>query len=334
MHVTLQISEGPAAGGMISVQPGQNVSVGRGTAADFAIAGDLELSGKHFEVGMNGDLIVLRDLESTNGSFLNGRPVTGEIDVQHGDKIEAGGSVFMVAVLSDEEAALPAAAPTIRASHAPAPVLDTAAMSASDASTLDLPETDDDGFLAFDAKTICTEFKIEFEEFEESPPPNTSPAEFVSSLRDQGFLVDALRFMSAALPKRKAVWWTCRSVRDGAAGEFPAEDTAALEAAENWVIAPSDETSRLASPAAEATEFATAAGWSAMAAFWSGSSMTPPDNPVVPPGIELTSKAVGGALLLAAVADETADPAENQRRFLDDGFAVAKGEGLWQSSPT
>jgi len=56
------------------------------------------------------------------------------------------------------------------------------------------------------------------------PMPRTGAADFAASLRDQGFLADALRFMAAAMPKRKAVWWACRCVRHGAVGEFPAED--------------------------------------------------------------------------------------------------------------
>jgi hypothetical protein len=140
---------------------------------------------------------------------------------------------------------------------------------------------------------------------------------------------DAIRLVAQNLPKRQAVWWACLCARK-VAGASPADETlAALDAAETWVIDPSEENRRAALPAAEAVGYGTAAGCAAAAAFWSGGSLAPPNVPPVPPGEHLTAHGAASAVMLAAVAREPEKAPEKSREFLRLGVEIAEGAHPW-----
>lgn len=139
-----------------------------------------------------------------------------------------------------------------------------------------------------------------------------------------GLMADAARFLAHALPKREAVWWACMCAR-ATAPEPPPPDAAALAAAEAWVRKPEEEQRRMAMAKAEAAGFRSAEAWAAVAAFWSGGSMAPPGQPVVPPADHLTGVAVAGAVSLAAVRREPEKAEATFRRFIESGLDIAAG---------
>ncbi|HEV7456584.1 MAG TPA: hypothetical protein VGN96_07385 [Roseococcus sp.] len=112
---------------------------------------------------------------------------------------------------------------------------------------------------------------------------------------------DAARLAAHALPRREAVWWACMCARAIPDPARKPVDEAALLAAEAWVRRPEEATRRAAMAAAEAAAFRSAEAWAAVGAFWSGGSMAPEGQPVVPPAEHLTGVAVAGAVVLAAV---------------------------------
>ena len=75
---------------------GQKLTVGRLGDNDVQLD-EGSVSSRHAEIEVGESGAVLRDLESTNGTFLNGDQVTGEVALQEGDEIYFGGvrSVFM-----------------------------------------------------------------------------------------------------------------------------------------------------------------------------------------------------------------------------------------------
>jgi hypothetical protein len=156
-----------------------------------------------------------------------------------------------------------------------------------------------------------------------------SPRQFLDLLVQAQHFPDAVRFLAHALPKREAVWWACQCARLTSGPGAP-EKLAALEAAEKWAIEPTEEHRRACLPAAEAADFGTPAGCAAIAAFWSGGSLAPPDLPAVPPKDELAPGAVANAILLAAVATESEKAPETYTRFLALGANVAAGTTAWQ----
>ena len=65
--------------------------------------------------------------------------------------------------------------------------------------------------------------------------------------------------------------------------------------------------------------------WAAVAAFWSGDSMSPPDQPKVPPAPHLTGVAVAGAVILASVRPDPNGQPDRLQQFLHSARDIARG---------
>ena len=145
-------------------------------------------------------------------------------------------------------------------------------------------------------------------------------------LEQAGLLIEATRLIAHALPPREAVWWACACSRHTAsAGDNPPAETEIRDAAEEWVRRQGDGHRRAAMARAEAAGFRSAEAWAAVAAFWSGDSMTPPDAPKVPPQPHFPGLAVAGSIALAAARGQPAQYDNRLRRFLAAGRDIAAG---------
>lgn len=152
-----------------------------------------------------------------------------------------------------------------------------------------------------------------------------TPAQYVQLLIDKALYPDAIMFLAAGLTKRESTWWACLCARSVLTDKSPEVDAKAIASAEAWVYNPTEENCRLTLPAAEATGFKSPAGWSAMAAFWSGDDISPVEEAVIPPPVDLTGKAVNGAVLLASVQGEPTKVAEYQQLFINQAIDIASG---------
>ena len=95
----------------IQLRPGIN-SLGRGAANDFQIPHG-SVSGSHCEISVSDGRVLLRDLGSTNGSFVN-RTQVQEAGLEHGQPVRLG-DIEMVFYEDGKPDALPAAT-TVRES--------------------------------------------------------------------------------------------------------------------------------------------------------------------------------------------------------------------------
>jgi hypothetical protein len=68
-------------------------TLGRGDSADIRLQ-DTFASSAHARLTPQGDVIVLEDLGSTNGTYLNGEPLRGPQPLHVGDSIRIGDSEF------------------------------------------------------------------------------------------------------------------------------------------------------------------------------------------------------------------------------------------------
>ncbi len=92
----IHVLEGPCAGQEFFVNNLRN-TLGRATNNTICVA-DVAMSRQHLEIVNNGDgTYLLRDLQSINGTALNGTRIR-EGDIFHGDRFEAGKSVFQFVV--------------------------------------------------------------------------------------------------------------------------------------------------------------------------------------------------------------------------------------------
>ncbi len=85
---------------------GEKLTIGRLVGNDVALD-EGSVSSRHAEIILQDGGAILRDLDSTNGTFLNGEQVTGEHPLNEGDEIYFGSvrSVFMEPVGAVAEAA-------------------------------------------------------------------------------------------------------------------------------------------------------------------------------------------------------------------------------------
>ena len=114
---------------------------------------------------------------------------------------------------------------------------------------------------------------------------------------------DAVRLAAHALPKREAVWWACMCARAVIVADLPGADAACARSRREpgCGSATDDAVRRAAWERRPATDFRSPEAWAAVGAFWSGGSMSPEGQPVVPPADHLTGVAVSGAVVLASV---------------------------------
>jgi pSer/pThr/pTyr-binding forkhead associated (FHA) protein len=101
MGIALELKSGPLAGQIVTIRMGQSFVIGRTPdRAQFAVPHDKEMSGAHFAVECDEKGCRLRDLKSSNGTFLNGARAK-EAVLANGDEIKSGQTIFFVRIVPD-----------------------------------------------------------------------------------------------------------------------------------------------------------------------------------------------------------------------------------------
>jgi hypothetical protein len=102
----LAVLGGPEAGRRLPLRDGV---LGRGEAATLRIA-DPSLSRSHARIRIDGPRVLLEDLGSKNGLWIEGRPLSSLREIHPGDEVRAGRTVLAlgVATLPDPPDAPPA----------------------------------------------------------------------------------------------------------------------------------------------------------------------------------------------------------------------------------
>lgn len=75
---------------------GDEVTVGRASGCQVSLAEDTTVSQLHARVFRQDGKLLVEDLGSTNGSFLNRRPITGAMPLRRGDRLQFGQTVLEV----------------------------------------------------------------------------------------------------------------------------------------------------------------------------------------------------------------------------------------------
>ncbi len=163
----------------------------------------------------------------------------------------------------------------------------------------------------------------------EKHSPGDRPEDFLRALSESGQLDDALAFLVQAMPRREAVWWACLVARGVLVEPAPPKRLAALKAAETWVASPSDANRRKAFDASLASGYDHPAGLAAVAAFWSGGSITPVGVQDVPVPPHLMPKAILGAIDLAAALGPPEAIQEARKASLALGVEIAERRNRW-----
>lgn len=149
------------------------------------------------------------------------------------------------------------------------------------------------------------------------------PEAVFDRLRQDGKDDDAALFLGQALPRFEVVAWAVQAVRDMAPPDLKPRDADALEASLQWVRDPSDTRRRAAFDAALAASDTSAQRMCALAVFFSGGSLAPPDlEPLLAP------KEASGTFAASAVLTAATDSGRRQEGLhaaLNLGDALAVG---------
>jgi len=89
VHLVVQRSPSLEDGAVFSVESAP-VTVGRGGQNDLVLDGDEFASARHARIEARRDGVWVQDLESTNGTFLNGARVVGAERMSPGDVLRVG----------------------------------------------------------------------------------------------------------------------------------------------------------------------------------------------------------------------------------------------------
>ena len=90
-HLTVVAALGREPGDVIDVS--QGATMGRGESADINVD-DPFASTTHARIYARGDFMQLEDMGSTNGTYLNGRPVRGAERLKEADSIRIGDTEY------------------------------------------------------------------------------------------------------------------------------------------------------------------------------------------------------------------------------------------------
>lgn len=106
--VQIEIVDGPQAGSRYDLGDGESLTIGRTARSKVILQQDNYVSSLHFQIDIDGERCLLRDANSSNGTWVNGQRVT-EVELKDGDRILAGQTTFMVRMESAGESLRPKA---------------------------------------------------------------------------------------------------------------------------------------------------------------------------------------------------------------------------------
>ncbi len=312
MQVILTIQSEFGGGKRTVLRDGQVLRIGRTSWADFSVPEDGEMADIHFAVECRGSQCTLRSLQTESATQCNGEDVT-DCSLQDGDRITAGKTTFRIQI-----------------EGAPSPIVESEIADGEDSEEEEMPVNS--GF-AHVENPSAAEIATACELSDEAAPlinDKTVPREFVENLIAGGQFRDAIAFLVYALPQREAVWWSAACAETSRKGTAGGREITAIAAARKWAADPTEENRRAAEAIAMADVNGTPAGYSALAAFFSGGSIAPPDLPEVPPDEHLTAQTVAAAIPLAAAPGDPLTIDDRLRHLLDLGIAIADGENRWE----
>jgi serine/threonine protein kinase len=96
----LYVERGPLRGNELPLEEGKVYIIGRDAGCALTFPDSLT-SRQHFTVRASKGQFFLRDLQSRNGTFVNGEPVRKPVELKLGDQIEAGDT--LLSLLDDDE---------------------------------------------------------------------------------------------------------------------------------------------------------------------------------------------------------------------------------------
>jgi hypothetical protein len=109
-RLALRFISGKYQGGEYPLEDGRQIVIGRSSDLDMVLVEEM-VSRRHAQITMQGGVISIEDLGSTNGTFVNGEKIQ-HATLREGDRVLIGTSILkVVAIPVDESQAQPVARP-------------------------------------------------------------------------------------------------------------------------------------------------------------------------------------------------------------------------------
>lgn len=99
---TLRVVSGPDMFRFCSILPSERVTIGRDESCDLTLT-DVSVSREHAVVSLMGSMLMIEDLQSTNGTSVRGQPVRCACPIAMGEDIQVGSVTLRVESLGTEE---------------------------------------------------------------------------------------------------------------------------------------------------------------------------------------------------------------------------------------
>ena len=124
-----------------------------------------------------------------------------------------------------------------------------------------------------------------------------SVTEFIVILREHKLLVDAIKMYAHSLPIRYTVYWAYLCLLTELEPENDANRLSVLEKIYSWVKDPNENKRETFKAIYDDLGLQNPIGCLAIAIFWSGGSISGPDNPAVPAPPNAASEAAANAII-------------------------------------
>ena len=144
------------------------------------------------------------------------------------------------------------------------------------------------------------------EDMEGRPEPDEQALAFARRLLLSPTPEEAVTFMAQLFTRRVAIWWGHECLRYLEPLLDP-QDLEMMALCAAWVATPDDAHRRHVASSVDLCVTRSPGVWLAMATSWTGGSLAPAGNPVVPPPRFLTGRGVNAAVLSALARGKRAD---------------------------
>ncbi len=153
------------------------------------------------------------------------------------------------------------------------------------------------------------------------------PSKYIALLSENKLYKDAVKFYAHGMPPKVAINWGLMCSKELGDPATEEKRKPSVTAVENWLKTPEDATRWEAKKVADKSGMETSADCMAMAVFFSGGSITPPEKnaPEVQPAPYMSNKFVAGGIEIAVVSFEPAKKEERFQKALDLGRAQLQG---------
>lgn len=94
ISVSVTIISGPRTGLSFNINPNENITLGRSPDANIQVV-DTGISRHHINIHFDGHSVFIEDLQSANGTYINGTKLARKFEIQNGDQIAVGVSTVL-----------------------------------------------------------------------------------------------------------------------------------------------------------------------------------------------------------------------------------------------